>query len=216
VLALIAVFALFPAVLGNKLREMGVETFDIAGMKVALLQAKAANQRAASQLMRDSVTVDTIVGRLRALGTASPPQLSARLDSAATRLELTQRTNTALDSSLRRSIAVQDSILSNVSPSQVAQEGWIFCGRANEQRTAWDPRSVRIVADSPTQLVSGNEVRLTSDAYLRDASKPLEHAQAPILGVLARGTSIGVISRDSSHAIGGGWFLWAKVRRGAS
>ncbi len=213
VLALIGAFALFPGVIGGRLRDMGVETFDVAGMKVALAQSKAANQGAATQLKRDSIMVDTIVRRLRALQATAPPQLSAQLASAATRLELTQRTNSSVDSSLRRSIAVQDSFLAQVAPSQVAQEGWIFSGRVNEQRTVWDQRSTRVVDARPTELVPGNDVRLTADVYLRSSSQPLQHAAAPILGVLARGTTVAVIGRDSSHARTGGWFLWAKVRR---
>jgi len=44
---LIGAFAFFPTVIGNRLRAMGVETFDVAGMKITLAQAKAATAKAA-------------------------------------------------------------------------------------------------------------------------------------------------------------------------
>jgi hypothetical protein len=213
VIALILALVVFPTFIGNKLRALGVETFDIGGMKVALAEAKSATQKAAGQLNRDNVATDTVLSLLRALEAKAPPQLSAQIAGVTAQLERTQQRNTTLDSTLRRSLAVQDSVLSNVAPSRVAQEGWIFCGKVNDARTSWDQRSTRVIAQRPTDLVPGNEVELTADVYLRDAGQQLEHAQASILGVLGRGSVVEVVTRDSSHAKAGGWFLWARVRR---
>jgi hypothetical protein len=216
VLALIVVFVLFPSVLHNQLHKMKVEKFDFAGFTLAVAEGKVATQQIAGQLIRDSVKVESIVDSLRALQATSPPQVRAQLDSMATRLERTQGTTASLERSLRRSIAVQDSFLANVAPSQVAQEGWIFAGRVKPPGTEWDTSSERVVAAPPAQVLPGNQVQLTTDVYLRADSKPLEHANAPILGVLAGGTTVAVIGRDSSHARRGGWFIWAKVQRGTT
>jgi hypothetical protein len=62
-------------------------------------------------------------------------------------------------------------------------------------------------------VVPGRRLTTAGDVYLRDASQPLEHAQAPVLGVLGRGDTVQIVARDSSSARTGGWFLWAKVRR---
>jgi hypothetical protein len=178
-----------------------------------LAKAKTDAQQLAIQIECDSSVVDTVLAHLREAQAAAPPAVKAQIAQAASKLEATQQSVAALDSSLRRSIAVQDSMLARVAPTEVAPEGWILLGRVDEGRTQWDPRSPQAVDVPPAALLPGRPVRLVSDVYLRGASRPLGHAQAPILDVLARGETVDVISRDSSHALTGGWFLWSKVRR---
>lgn len=216
IVLLILAFVIFPERLASRLQSVGIGNIEVAGIKIdvaSVLKSKTANQSLALQLKRDSVARDTVLTYLREIGQAAPAPLRARLQQAASRLEASQRNAAAVDSSLRRSIAVQDSVLAKVAPSEVAQEGWIFAGRVNEARTAWDSRSGRSIMGTPSDIQPGNRVVTTGDVYLRDASQPLEHAQAPLLGVVGRGETVDVVARDSSHARTGGWFLWAKVRR---
>jgi len=216
IVLLILAFVLFPRALGGRLQAIGVGNIEFAGVKIdvaSVVKAKAAAQGIAGQLKRDSVAVDTLIGRLRSIQQAAPPEVRTQLQAVTSGLELTQRNAAAADSSLRRSIAVQDSVLAKVAPGQVAQEGWIFAGRVNQARTAWDARSARALAATPANVVPGRRLTTAGDVYLRNASQPLEHAQAPVLGVLGRGDTVQIVARDSSSARTGGWFLWAKVRR---
>jgi hypothetical protein len=216
IILLILAFIIFPKGLASRLQSVGIGNLEVAGIKIdvaSVVKSKTASQSLAQQLKRDSVARDTVLGYLRELEQAAPAPLRAKLRQAASELEASQRNAAAVDSSLRRSIAVQDSVLAEVAPSQVAQEGWIFAGRVNEARTAWDSRSDRSITGKPPDIRPGNRVVTAGDVYLRDASQPLEHAQAPLLGVVGRGETVEVVARDSSHARAGGWFLWAKVRR---
>jgi hypothetical protein len=219
IVLLIVAFIIFPKALGSRLQALGVGNIEFAGVKIdvaSVVKSKAATQFLASQLKRDSVARDTVLAYLREIEKAAPAPLRAKLQQATLGLEASQRNAAAVDSSLRRSIAVQDSVLAKVAPSQVAQEGWIFAGRVNEARTEWDGRSGRSITGMPADIQPGHQVVTAGDVYLRDASQPLEHGQAPLLGVVGRGETVEVVTRDSSHARTGGWFLWAKVRRSSS
>src|SRR3712207_6852350 len=67
VIAVVLALLAFPAFIGNKLRDMGVETVDVGGVEIAVTAARTATRQAVGQLKRDSVAVDTVLLLLRAL-----------------------------------------------------------------------------------------------------------------------------------------------------
>jgi hypothetical protein len=115
---LIIGFIIFPKALGSRLQALGVGNIEFAGVKTdvaSVVKSKAATQSLASQLKRDSVARDTVLAYLREIEKAAPTPLRAKLQQATLGLDAPQRNAAAVDSSLRRSIAVQDSVLAKVS-----------------------------------------------------------------------------------------------------
>jgi hypothetical protein len=101
-----------------------VTPIDVGPLVTATVESKTATQSLAQQLKRDSVARDTVLGYLRELEQAAPAPLRAMLRQATTELEASQRNAAAVDSSLRRSIAVQDSVLAKVArPRWLRKDG---------------------------------------------------------------------------------------------
>jgi hypothetical protein len=62
-------------------------------------------------------------------------------------------------------------------------------------------------------LSPGAKLRVVDDTYLREDGPLNARSSAAILGVAKEGDALQVVDVDYSHAKGGGWFVWAKVRR---
>jgi hypothetical protein len=90
-----------------------------------------------------------------------------------------------------------------------SQYGWVFAGKIDENKTAWSPNTTRTVNE---ENLTSSSVTLTDDVYVRADTTSGKHASAPILGVMRNGDVVQVLDRDYSHGIGGGWFMWLKVR----
>jgi len=108
----------------------------------------------------------------------------------------------------------QQNSVERQSPNAAATEGWIFLGRVDENKQRWLIANGRPIAGGEfPQLTPGQELVLTDGLYLRSEGAPGQRASSPILDVIPAGTKVEVIDIDTqSHALAGGWFVWAKVK----
>lgn len=114
---------------------------------------------------------------------------------------------------IKRSLAVQQQAIAQIAPSAVADSGWIFLGKVTENKASWVTGSPQTVNAALLPVSSGTTLTVRDDVYLHADSSPSTRSSAAILGVAKVGDSVEVIDVDYSHAKGGGWFVWAKVRR---
>ena len=113
------------------------------------------------------------------------------------------------DNNLKRSFSRQQSIIQQIDPQAITQEGWIFLGKIGHSG-GWAERPKTVDnADWPLQL--DDMLRVRTDVYLRADSEG-QHSAAEPLSVAKVGQVVEVMEVDSSSAKGGGWFIWAKVR----
>jgi hypothetical protein len=219
----LVIFALFvlllvsPATIKERLERAGFQKANIAGfewqaegLKTAAEQTKSAGQ----QVEQASKEYEALLGRLKELETkvTSPEAKAAVRAINETAVQSKEQLESA-DKVLKRSLATQQDIVAQVSPGSVAAAGWVYLGKISEDKSQWIEGSPKTVQAVPPQDLRGAKLAVRDDVYIRADSSQSARSSAAIVGVAKVGETLQVNEVDHSHARGGGWFVWAKVRR---
>lgn len=149
-----------------------------------------------------------------AAGGSSNPEVKTRLETAQTTLG--QADSLVKTQLIDRPTAVQAS--AGASPAAASiPVGWIFVGRVDEAKKTWQatPRRAINTDQAPDTLTS---VVVNDDLYVHDeTATDANHSEGRVLGVLRKDSNVQVMPPPAySHALGGGYFVWLKIRRPAS
>ena len=141
------------------------------------------------------------------------PTVRAEVKNLGEVAETSRAELTTADRALKRSLATQQQVVAEIASSPVADSGWMFLGRVNEDKSAWYVNSPQTINPTPAPPSLGARLTVRDDAYLRADGPSNARASAAILGVAKVGETLRIDEVDYSHAKGGGWFVWAKVHR---
>ncbi len=218
VIFLLFILLLFaPGTINKRLTEAGFTKGSVAGFEweAQIKSATETTKTAGQTVVQAAENYDALIERLaelekRVTDTSVQSALkSIGAEAATSRAELA-----TADQAIKRSLAVQQQIVTQVAPAAVADTGWLFLGKVNEEKTAWAPGSPQTVNATDPALPRGTKLVVRDDVYLRGDAPANARASAPVLAVGKVGDTMEVLAVDYSHARGGGWFVWAKVRRG--
>lgn len=217
VLFLLFVLLLFaPASIKARLAAAGFTKGSIGGfeweaqIKSAAEQTKTVGQTVGQATENYSKLIERL-GELEKKVT--DPTVKAEVKNIGVVAETSRVELTTADRTLKRSLATQQQVVAQMALSVVDDSGWMFLGKVTEDKTAWVAGSPQTVSSASTPLSQGATLTVRDDAYLRADGPTNGRSSAAILGVAKVGESVQVVEVDYSHARGGGWFVWAKVRR---
>jgi F0F1-type ATP synthase membrane subunit b/b' len=208
---------LSPATIKERLERAGFQKANIAGfewqaegLKTAAEQTKSAGQ----QVEQASKEYEALLGRLKDLETkVTSPEAKAAVREIGVTAAASQAQLETADKVLKRSLATQQDIVSQVSPGSVAEAGWVYLGKVSEDKTQWVEGSPKTVQPVPPQSLRGAKLSVRDDVYIRADSGQSARSSAAIVGVAKAGETLQVSDVEFSHAKGGGWFVWTKVKR---
>jgi len=203
----------FPTAFKAQLARMGFDKFDMGGLSMDLK----------SQMKETAKTGKEVadVGKQIA-------DLKAIIDSIANQTRNSEEKNTLISlSEQAENIYSSANILDNKVKQQLVkqqfdaeklnidlpEEGWIYAGKQNESKTAWDPSVPLTVAGSKINFSEGEILTIIDDVYLRNDAPALSHANSKVIAVIKASEKVRYLANDYSHAVGGGWFCWLKVQR---
>jgi hypothetical protein len=205
-----------PGTVNERLTQAGFTKGSIGGfeweaqIKTATETTKSAGQTVAEA--RESY--DQIVERLGAIESKiSDPALKSEIKDLGAVATNSRSELASADLAIKRSLVAQQQIVTQIRPSAVEDSGWIFLGKITEDKNAWMPGSPQTVQSAEPDLPQGTALVVRDDVYLRGEAPSHAHASAAVLAVARVGETVEVLSVDHSHARGGGWFVWAKVKR---
>jgi len=143
------------------------------------------------------------------------PKLRALIGELSGRVQVWQKSADSADQQLLQGLVKQEQFVQEAAPASIADQGWIFLGRVTEDRKSWFPDSPKTIEGAPPNVAKGSVLRINDDVYLRGDVQPgTSRSSGAVLSVIKASSTVEVIEIDSkSHAKGGGWFVWAKVRR---
>lgn len=117
-----------------------------------------------------------------------------------------------LDLSLKSSLSRQEQVIQQIDISAKLETGWIFLGKVNESKLAWSEGHPETVESAELPIQVNALLKIKTDTYLRADIKK-QKSKAKIISVVKEEEVVEVIEIDYSHAKGGGWFVWVKVKR---
>ena len=204
----------FPNKFKERLAEMGFEVFEWGGLKLNLKEqyekAKNAGQQVdelKTQSQQIYAALDSVSKRI---GTPGEKKL---IDSLKMQTGRIISLSSNLDNNMKTQLAVQEQVLTKSNLIEQAEEGWIYAGKINEAKTQWERSVKKTIAESVTDFKPGHLITIVDDVYLRSGKDERQFKSAKILSVIKEKEKVEFIAIDYSHAIGGGWFVWLKVRR---
>ncbi len=167
--------------------------------------------QAGGEISSAKLEVQDVTASLTELkGKTKDPAAQETLQKAIEQLKVSQASLNSADQSIKSSVE-QKSEAQPAQPS--ALQGWMFLGHVTEPKTTWiDSKAHKPSGDYPA-LNSGQKLVTSDTIYLRAPTAPGQHATGQVIGVIPSGSTIEVLEIDtSSHALQGGWFVWARVR----
>jgi hypothetical protein len=215
-LALFVLLLINPKFINDRLVAAGFTKGSIAGFEwEKQLQTSTEQTKAAGETVQKAdENYSDLVARLNDLEhRVTDPAVKTEVKNLGQVAEKSRLEIQAADTTLKHSLAAQQQIFASIAPSSVADTGWIFAGKLNEEKTAWDPTDPPTVSPSPLSFSPGMKLTVRDDVYLRADATTNAHASASILGVAHVGEQLEVLAQDPSHFKRGGWFIWLKVRR---
>jgi hypothetical protein len=221
-LILFVILLFFPKSLNSRLADAGltkidggVFTWQQKEVNKSVDQSKAAAQ--ANSAATDSLT-DVKAALVAIASESTDKKIKDQANATLQKLDGSLVSLQAADQSITKSLLTQQAILqppASASPSAPAavNHGWTYLGEIDSAKQHWMiPPQPKIAASSPMPAV-GQTVTLTDDLYLRADKGPGQtFNQAPIIGALRAGTAVAINDVQTSHALNGGQFVWAKVK----
>jgi hypothetical protein len=217
VLFLLFVLLIFaPSTIRERLVEAGFTKGSIAGFEweAQIKSAAETTKSAGATVVQAAADYDKLMERLA--------ELEKRVTDPSVRSEIrdlgsvaaSSRTDLAsADQAIKRSLVAQQQIVTQIAPQSVADAGWIYLGKVNEEKTQWAEGAPKTVRAASPAVAKGDRLTVIDDVYLRGDTASSARSSAPVLAVAKVGETVEVVDLDYSHAKGGGWFVWAKVRR---
>ena len=140
------------------------------------------------------------------------PVAQKTIKDAIDQLKLSQASINSADQSIKSTVEQ----VQKTEPQQAQQkatEGWTFLGHINEAKNDWTSTNAHKSNGGDPSFTSGQKLVTTDTIYLRAPTPPGQHATGQVIGVIPSGSTIEVLEMDtSSHALQGGWFVWARVK----
>jgi hypothetical protein len=203
---LVGALLLWPARLNDKLKAAGFTTGNFGVFSWSAQTAQNVSQ--AKQDVQDGTT------GLEAVANDPKYAKDPRLKEILEKLKTSEANITSADATLKNTVAQQQNAAQQPSAAKASEvEGWILLGRVDQDRREWVTANINLAGGKTYSPAVGQELELSESVYLRTPSAPGKRATGAILGVLPEGSKVKVLELDdqSSHALGGGWFVWARV-----
>ena len=202
---LVGALLLWPSGLNSKLKDAG---FTQGNFGVLTWQATQTAQNV-SQAKQD---VQDVTGALENVAADPRYAKDQRLHDVLDKLKSSETSITNADATLKNTITQQQSAAPQPAAQAPAATGWILLGRIDEARQHWVTTNTTQPLGSAYAVAAGQEVQTGEAVYLRAESVPGQRAAGAISGVVPAGTKVKVRQVDTqSHALAGGWFVWAQV-----
>jgi hypothetical protein len=207
---------LAPGTIKQRLHAAGFTKGNIAGFEWQAELEKAAEQtKSAGESVEEvAKNYDELLARIAELEKkVTNPEVKATLRDIGETAEQSRAQLATADKGLKRSLATQQEIVSQVSPSAGTDSGWIYLGKVSEDKTTWAEGSPKTIKPTSPNLERGAKLAVRDDVYIRADGPQNARASAPVVSVAKVGETLDLDAVEYSHAKGGGWFIWAKVRR---
>jgi hypothetical protein len=201
---------LFPATIKERLLDAGFTKGNIGGLE---WEGIAEETRTVGQAVSQAdEQYNELIDRLAELEKkVEDPDLKQSLNRLGEEAQLSRDGLIVADKTLKRSLSAQQAMVQSVAPSAVPEGGWMYLGKVNEEKTAWEAGSPATVKYVDPSITPGTQLTMRDDVYWRADAASGSRSRAPILSVARVGTVIEVEEIDWSHARGGGWFVWVKA-----
>lgn len=204
---------LFPSLVNNVLQNAGFTEGSFAGLT---WQKSVEQTKVASKYVADVGTeLEEIKKELEQLEVSnSNPSVQRNVESLLTRIEDSQKKTKVADQTLKSSLINQEEVIERKTSQSKEQIGWIYLGKVDENKIRWErgyPKS--IVPVKVESVREGEVLKINDDVYLRGEVSSGPRSAASVLSVVRVNEQVQVLNLDFSHAKGGGWFVWTKVRR---
>jgi hypothetical protein len=207
---LVGALLLSPATLSDKFKKAGIQS---ANLGVFTWQAAPAAAQNISQAKQD---VQDVTGALQTLAAQPKFANDQLLQQVLAKLNSSEQNITTVDTVLKNSLQQGTA---EQPTSTAAKQGWIMLGRVqgstsnkDAQPWHWATTNINVAVGSPYALEVGQEVQAAEALYLHADTGPTQHASGAVQGVVPQGSKVKLLHLDTqSHALAGGYFVWAQV-----
>lgn len=201
---LVGALLLWPSSLNNRLTQAGFTKGDFG----PLTWQAAPTAQNVSQAKQDVQDVTDALTKV----TKDPKYArDQRLQQMLEKLQNSEANITTADSYLQTTVSQQQAAVQQATSKPAASQGWIMLGRIDESRN-WVRTSIDVPLGSSFALAAGQQVQLAKPVYLRSESVAGQRAAGAIVNVVEAGAKVKLLQLDTqSHALAGGWFVWAQV-----
>ena len=200
---------IFPSFVKGVLGNLGISQINIAGMTAQIDKQEKTTKVTAND-------ADSLHRQLTSLNDTLNTIRQKIKDSAGKRIvaELSAKTS----SMLQASNALNDNIINQISEQQnfakqnlnadPLQQGWIFAGKKDEAQANWVANYHNTIKELKPAYSSGDKLTIIDNVYVRDGF----HSSSNIVTVAKEGQQVEYIEMQSLHALGGGYFIWFKIK----
>jgi len=207
--ALVLVVIFWPEELAVRLDKLGVEEIGVGSLTAKLRESNKLTLEAADDLADIALRVEELEASVKQEAGDS----GGASNGAA---ELFKKLNTLNQKLIQASKTQQAVLVESDAKADMGSQltGWIFLGKVQEDRTTWDASNRRTIQQGQPTIAGGQVLEITDDVYVRgEPENPGRYSSGKALGVLPIGQRVIALGSPMySHARGGGWFLWLKVR----
>jgi len=214
VLIVVAIIMLvvFPPSIKSILDKAGIKSF--AGFEfrdeLKESQLETLNTIAEVEMLQDSLEV--LKDKLEeAISQADDSQTRENLENIKYTIDATSQQAMSVDNNLKSSLIKQDDLLSRISQDTKNLEGWAYLGKVNERKDKWENGQPETILSVKLPIATGTTLTFKTGTYLRSDNQK-QKSKAEVVSVVKSGEKVNVLEVEYSHAKGGGWFIWAKVR----
>lgn len=208
--ALLLLVFFHPQFLQDRLKKMGVNKVEAAGVGIEIDPEKTLSEATQVETLRH--TVENLREAVAVAEKQLPESQRPALSSIVTSLQQSEAPAAKLDQTLKSRVLAQQ-IRSNEAGKTAPKTGWLYLGKIDESRSKWaagSPMNVRPLA--LRDLSQGAMLTVAGTSFIREDGGKGSRAAAPVIGVLPDGTRVKVLEVDQeSHAISGGWFCWVRA-----
>jgi hypothetical protein len=196
-----------PGCINKAFNAAGLQKAEVAGFVWQRDAAKAGGEISSAKL-----GVQDVSQALTELaGKTKDPAVQSALKDAVNRLAVSQASINSADQSIKSSVE-QAQLAETKQEQPKATEGWVFLGHLTQDKSAWTYTNAHKPGGGDPDLKPG-QLQTSDNIYMRAATSPGQHATGLVIGVIPSGVMIDVLEIDtSSHALSGGWFVWARVK----
>ena len=202
----VAALLLWPSALNQKMKDAGINKADFGVFSWDAQTAEHVSQ--AKQDIQD--------GTAALEKYANDPRYAhdEQLKQVLGKFQASEANIASADATMKTAAAEQQkSAQQDTATKQAAvTSGWIMLGRCDQAQKQWVTSNIKVAPGSTYAVAVGQTEELAETVYLRSDSAPGQRASGSIISVVPQGTSVKVLEVDTqSHALAGGWFVWARV-----
>lgn len=173
--------------------------------------AIASNQQQLSQVQEN---LQSILGQIK------DNKLKEQLTAAIQIVDKAVANNSQAASSVSSTIVNQSQAYQAATPASAPtskdsleeSEGWLYLGRVDPSQQHWLESGPLSVFPALLPLSQGQTLVVAGPALIHGDAASGQHANAPVVGALAKNSKLLIESVDPSHARNGDWFIWVRVK----